>query len=197
MRRVQVEPHLSVTGACSAEWLPIKPKTDAAFLYALAHVLVNEEARERLDVEFLYRHTSSPYLVGAHGYYLRDPQTREPLIAPKLEGKFVRRSVEIGPDDEVLAAGELEGETAFTKLVAHLRPYSPEWAAAICDIHADTIRRVAERYLKDADLWPQILELSGIASPAGAASVSSSDASSCSRASLISSLTTSARRADP
>jgi len=30
----------------------------------------------------------------------------------------------------------------------------------------DTIRGVAERYLKDADLWPQILELSGLASPA-------------------------------
>ena len=30
----------------------------------------------------------------------------------------------------------------------------------------DTIRGVAERFLKDPDLWPQILELSGIASPA-------------------------------
>jgi hypothetical protein len=30
----------------------------------------------------------------------------------------------------------------------------------------DTIRGVAERYLKDPDLWPQILELSGVASPA-------------------------------
>lgn len=30
----------------------------------------------------------------------------------------------------------------------------------------DTIRGVADRYLKDPDLWPQILELSGIASPA-------------------------------
>ena len=29
MKRVQVEPHLSVTGACSAQWVPIKPKTDA------------------------------------------------------------------------------------------------------------------------------------------------------------------------
>ena len=28
MKRVQIEPHLSVTGACSAEWIPIKPKTD-------------------------------------------------------------------------------------------------------------------------------------------------------------------------
>ena len=30
----------------------------------------------------------------------------------------------------------------------------------------DTIRGVAERFLKDPDLWPQILELSGIATPA-------------------------------
>ncbi len=42
MKRVQVEPHLSVTGACSAQWVPIKPKTDAAFLYALLHVLLHE-----------------------------------------------------------------------------------------------------------------------------------------------------------
>jgi phenylacetyl-CoA:acceptor oxidoreductase len=150
MRRVQVEPHLSVTGACSAEWLPIKPKTDAAFLYALAHVLVNEEARERLDVEFLYRHTSSPYLVGPHGFYLRDPKTREPLIHSSLEGSARVTSIELGPDDEILAQGELEGETAFTKLVAHLKPYSPEWAAGICDIHADTIRRIAREYLDAA-----------------------------------------------
>ncbi|HEX6528225.1 MAG TPA: molybdopterin-dependent oxidoreductase, partial [Burkholderiales bacterium] len=64
MRRVQVEPHLSVTGACSAQWVPIKPKTDAAFLFALIHVLLHETPREKLDVDFLYRHTSSPYLVG-------------------------------------------------------------------------------------------------------------------------------------
>ena len=44
MKRVQVEPHLSVTGACSAEWVPIKPKTDAAFLFAMIHVLLHEHA---------------------------------------------------------------------------------------------------------------------------------------------------------
>ena len=47
MKRVQVEPHLSITGACSAEWVPIKPKTDAAFLYALIHVLLHEVARDQ------------------------------------------------------------------------------------------------------------------------------------------------------
>ena len=41
MKRVQVEPHMSITGALSGEWLPIKPKTDAAFLYALINHIFN------------------------------------------------------------------------------------------------------------------------------------------------------------
>jgi phenylacetyl-CoA:acceptor oxidoreductase len=80
MKRVQVEPHLSVTGACSAEWLPIKPKTDAAFLFALIHVMLHEVPREKLDLAFLARQTGSPYLVGPNGYYLRDRESRKPLV---------------------------------------------------------------------------------------------------------------------
>jgi len=150
LRRVQVEPHLSVTGACSAEWVPIKPKTDAAFLYALLHVLLHEEPRARLDLEFLYRHTSAPYLVGAHGYYLRDPMYAQPIIAASLDAREKHASLEIGPDGDVLAEGELEGETAFAKLIAHMKPYSPEWAQGVCDVPAGTIRRIAREYLDAA-----------------------------------------------
>ena len=150
LRRVQVEPHLSVTGACSAEWVPIKPKTDAAFLYALVHVLLHEEPRARLDLEFLYRHTSSPYLVGAHGYYLRDPMYAQPIIAASLVAREKHACLEIGPDGDVLAEGELEGETAFAKLIAHMKPYSPEWAQGVCDVPAGIIRRIAREYLDAA-----------------------------------------------
>ena len=150
MKRVQVEPHLSVTGACSAEWLPIKPKTDAAFLYALIHVMLHEEPRSRLDCEFLLKHTSSPYLVGSNGFYLRDRESKQPLVAASLEQTSLAEALEVGPDDEVLAAGELHGETAFSKLVAHMKPYSPEWAAEICDVPAATIRRIAREYLDAA-----------------------------------------------
>ena len=80
MKRVQVEPHLSITGACSAEWVPIKPKTDAAFLYALIHVLLHEVARDQLDLPFLATRTASPYLIGPNGYYLRDRTSRKPLV---------------------------------------------------------------------------------------------------------------------
>jgi phenylacetyl-CoA:acceptor oxidoreductase len=150
MKRVQVEPHLSITGACSAEWVPIKPKTDAAFLYAIIHVLLHENPRERLDVAFLRDHTSSPYLVGPNGFYLRDPETRKPIIADKLETSFRVHAIETGADGEVLAQGELEGTTAFAKLLAHMKPYSPEWASGICDVPAETMRRVANEYLDHA-----------------------------------------------
>ncbi|MBX3634489.1 MAG: molybdopterin-dependent oxidoreductase [Rubrivivax sp.] len=180
LQRVQVEPHLSVTGACSAQWVPIRPKTDAAFLYALLHVLLHEAPRERLDLPFLRRWTASPYLVGEHGYYLRDPATRRPLvwdsaggravphgtpgIAEALEGRYEADAVEIGADDEVLAQGRLAGSTGFTRLVEHLRTYSPEWAEPICDVPAATMRRIALEYLEHACVG-QTITLDGVTLP--------------------------------
>ncbi len=176
MRRVQIEPHLSVTGACSAEWVPIRPKTDAAFLYALIHVLLHEQPRGRLDLAFLVQRTASPYLVGANGYYLRDAATGKPLIwdrrrnvavtydtanaEPALEGSFTATAVEIGPDDVILAEGELRGETSFSKLVAHMIDYTPEWAATICDVPVSTIRRIAEEFLSQAAIG-ETVEIDG------------------------------------
>ncbi len=180
MKRVQVEPHLSVTGACSAEWVPIKPKTDAAFLYALIHVLLHEVPRERLDVAFLGRYTASPYLVGANGFYLRDRATAKPLvwddvrgaavpfdtagIREALEGRHVADAIETGADGIALADGALEGETAFAKLVAHVAPYTPEWAAAIADVPATTIRRIAHEFIDHARVG-ETIEIEGVRLP--------------------------------
>ena len=87
MKRVQIEPHLSVTGACSAEWIPIKPKTDAAFLFAMIHVFLHEHPRARLDLPFLkHRHLVAlsdrservfPALIAA---------TRKPLMMDSANG---------------------------------------------------------------------------------------------------------------
>ena len=154
LRRVQVEPHLSVTGACSEEWIPIRPKTDAAFLYALLNVMLNEHPRSALDVQFLAERTSAPYLVGPNGYYLRDRATRQPHIAAggALEGAYEIDAIEIGPDGETLGEGRLRGETAFSKLVAHMRPYTPEWASPICDVPSATIRRIAAEFIENASV---------------------------------------------
>ncbi len=166
MKRVQVEPHLSVTGACSAQWVPIKPKTDPAFLYALIHVMLHEVARDRLDLPFLCKRTASPYLIGAGGYYLRERASRKPLvwdlrrasacvhdasdIDEALEGRFEVDAIEVGPDGDILGDGLLVGETAFTRLLQHMQPYSPEWAQTICDVPAESMRQIALDYIAHA-----------------------------------------------
>ncbi len=176
-KRVQVEPHLSVTGACSAEWVPIRPKTDPAFMFALIHVMLHEHGRDALDLPFLRERTSSPYLVGPDGLYLRDPATDKPLVwdersgravpfdsegvKPALEGRFtVGEAVTLDADDEHRGHTDVEGEPAFAKLVAHVRKYSPEWAASICDVPADTIRRIAGEFLANACIG-ETIEIDG------------------------------------
>ncbi|OAN46757.1 molybdopterin oxidoreductase [Paramagnetospirillum marisnigri] len=181
MKKVQVEPHLSVTGACASEWLPIKPKTDAAFLFALLNVMVFESPRDRLDLPFLRDRTSSPYLVGPHGFYLRDPATGKPLLwdeasgqavphdtpgaVPALEGRFpVASAFELGADEERWDQTGVEGVTAFTKFAEHMAQYTADWAEKVCDVPAARIRKVAHEFIAAACVG-QTIEIEGKTMP--------------------------------
>ncbi|ENO98028.1 molybdopterin-dependent oxidoreductase [Thauera phenylacetica] len=180
VKRVQFEPHLSVTGGCSAEWVPIKPKTDAACMHALIHVMLFENARSRLDIDFLKHRTASPYLVAPNGFYLRDPDTRKPLvwdlkagkavvfdtpgIDPALDGDFVASGLEVLPDEELVTHEAIAVRSAFGKLLDHERTFTPEWAQGICDVPAATIRRVANEYLDHAEIGATI-EIEGRSLP--------------------------------
>jgi phenylacetyl-CoA:acceptor oxidoreductase len=167
LKRVQVEPHLSITGAMSAEWVPIRPKTDAAFLFALVHrILCERDWRDVCDVAHLKETTTSPYLVGPNGYYLRDPETMKPLIRdladgvdkpfdgdiadPALDGTFTVTGIEDGPDGEQWSHSAIEARPAFQMLIDHVAKYTPEWAEAECDVPAATIRRIADEFLAHA-----------------------------------------------
>ncbi len=177
IKRVQVEPHLSPTAACSAEWVPIKPKTDAAFMLAMINVLLHDLPRTALDLAFLRDRTSSPYLVGPDGYYLRDPDTGKPLIwdeasgrplpfdaagaIPVLEGRFkVADAVSHLPDREIGRHRDVEAYPAFVALTEAMRSYTPEWAATICDVPAATIRRVTREYADNACIG-ETIEIDG------------------------------------
>jgi phenylacetyl-CoA:acceptor oxidoreductase len=121
--------------------------------------------------------TSSPYLVGPKGFFLRDPQTLKPLVwdersnralphdtpdvAPQLEGCFtVLDAVEVGADDERWVYPQIEGETSFSRLVAHMHQYSPEWAQTLCEVPAAKIRRVALEFVDQACVG-QTVEVDG------------------------------------
>lgn len=174
MKRVQVEPHLSVTGAVSAEWIPIKPKTDPAFLFALINrVLLERDWREICDVDFLTNMTNSPYLVGPNGYYLRDPESGKPLVfdestdqavpfdtpgvSPRMDGTAVHAAgYEEGPDNQRWDHEETLARTAFQLLIDHMAPYTPEWAAEECEVPAEQIRGVADEMFAHARIGDTI-----------------------------------------
>jgi len=176
LKRVQIEPHLSVTGACSAQWIPIKPKTDVAFLFAMIHVVLHEQPRMRLDLEFLRHRTSSPYLVGPGGFFIRDAHTRKPLLFdrktnravpfdtigtdPALEGAFTVDGIELGPDQEIATHAAVTVKPSFAHLVDHVKDYSPEWASRICDVDAGKIRTVAIEFLDHARVG-ETIEIEG------------------------------------
>ncbi len=168
-KRIQFEPHLSVTGAKASEWIPIKTKTDSAVLFALIHVLLHEHRTDELDVPFLKQRTASPYLLAPNGYYLRDPATRKPLLwdlksnravpfdtpgaDPALEGtRFIEHAIEIGADDEQWEHRGIQVHTAHDQLKHHVAGFTPEWAGPISDVPAATIRRIANEYLKAANI---------------------------------------------
>src|ERR1019366_8675806 len=110
-KRVHVEPHLSITGACSAEWVPIRPKTDPAFMFALIHVLLHEHGLAKLDVPFLRDRTASPYLVGPDGLYLRDFVSGKPLVWDEATEQAVAFDT---PDTVLAVAGRYRVASAAT-----------------------------------------------------------------------------------
>ncbi len=177
VKRVQVEPHLSITGALSAEWVPIKPKTDAAFLFALIHHIICERKwAEVCDVAYLKERSNSPYLVGPNGWFLRERESGKPLIwdaaggsakpfdavigDAALTGTYTVAGVEHGPDGEVIAHDAAQVQPSFQKLIDHMTPYSPDWAERECGVPAATIRRVADEYLAHACVG-QTIEIDG------------------------------------
>ncbi len=172
-KRVQVEPHLSITGACSAEWVPIRPKTDPAFLFALIHVLVREHGLAKLDLDFLRERTASPYLVAPDGLYLRELETAKPLvwdelsgtarafdtpgIRPAVAGRYrVTQGLVVDADGERREHHDADCATAHEMLSEHIARYSPEWAQGVCDVPAATIRRIAGEYLAAASIGATI-----------------------------------------
>ena len=181
LRWVQLEPHQSVTAAGAAEWVPIRPKTDAAVLLALLHVILHEhDWRSVCDLPFLERRTASPYLVGPGGWYLRDPETRKPMVwdpargrsvpfddrtcaRPALDGEFIVGGVEVGADGATRTVSE-RVRPAFAHLLEHVRAYTPEWAETIADVSAATIRRLAADYLAHARVGATI-EIDGLVYP--------------------------------
>ncbi len=156
-RFISVNPVRTGYSAVADEWVPIKPGTDGALLLALVHEIIKTGLYDR---DFLVQYTNSAELVNLdeasseNGMFVRaevpeeegcfDPQNK--LWWDRLTNKPVIARTE-GADPFLLGEFKLDDGTpvkpAFQLLADRVVNYTPEWAANITGIPAETIRRLA------------------------------------------------------
>lgn len=174
MKLVMVNPHAGAE-TVRGEWVPIIPGTELPFILAVTHVILHE--LNKYDEWFLRVRTNAPYLIGADGHYVRDPQTNKPLVWSTTSDKplpFDDPDVSNGSlSDPTLGHAALTGtyvangtpaRPAFEVIKEHYKPYTPEWAEGLSGIPAATIRRIASELVDAAQIGSTIV-INGFAFP--------------------------------
>ncbi|MEX2557693.1 MAG: molybdopterin-dependent oxidoreductase [Actinomycetota bacterium] len=140
LKVVAIDPRRRPSGPHADEWLPIKPATDLALALSLSNALI---ARGSIDREYLTRYTNAPYLVKGDGAFLRI-DGKEQVWDARVKAAKPHDAAGVAPalDGAFTVDGE-KVRTAFTVLKEHIAPYTPEWAAEICGVPAEAIRRIA------------------------------------------------------
>ncbi len=157
MKLVVIDPRCSPAAAKADEWIPIRPGTDGALSLSMLNVLLNE--LEIYDVEFLKKRSNAPYLVDPDGYYIREPNTKKPLVWDTADGKAKTYDADL-KDPAIEGTYEIGGvacHPAFRLLRDHVKKYTPEMASEITSIPAETIRRIAKEFGQAASIGSKIV----------------------------------------
>ena len=157
-RFISINPVRTGYSAIADEWVPIKPGTDGALFLALIHELIKTGLYDR---EFLVQYTNSAELVNQdeasdeHGMFIRvdDAEIEEGCFDPQNKLWWDRNkdapvaTHSEGADPYLLGEHTLEDGTkvksSFQLLKERVEEYTPEWAADVTGIPAETIKRLA------------------------------------------------------
>jgi anaerobic selenocysteine-containing dehydrogenase len=156
-RFVSVNPVRTGYSAIADEWVPIRPGTDGAFLLAVIHEILRLGLYDR---EFVVKYTNGGELVNLdaehdeYGMFVRtEVPHEEACYDPQNKlwwDRHTNRAVlshAAGADPFLLGEFKLADGTpvkpAFQLLQDRVKDYTPEWAAPITGVPADTIRRLA------------------------------------------------------
>jgi len=156
-RFVSVNPIRTGYSAIADEWVPIKPGTDGAMLLALIHVIIDKGLYDR---EFVTRYTNAGQLVnqtpGDDDFGMFAMDAEGDVVNPDYpHNKFWwdRHSDALVPTHTPGADPRLSGEyllpdgkrvkPSFQLLVDRVADCTPEWAAELTGIPAETIYRLA------------------------------------------------------
>ncbi len=156
-RFVSINPIRTGYSAIADEWVPIRPGSDGALLLALIHVVIDKGLYDR---EFLARYTNAGQLVnqneGDDDFGLFAMDAEGDVVNPDYpHNKFWwdRHSDSLVATHTAGADPKLHGEyqlpdgkrvkPSFQLLVERVKAYTPEWAAELTGIPAETIYRLA------------------------------------------------------
>ncbi|WP_078120877.1 sulfite dehydrogenase subunit SoeA [Thiosocius teredinicola] len=155
-RFISINPVRTGYSAIADEWVPIKPGTDGALMLAITHEIISQGLYDR---EFLVDYTNAAELVNLdtaaddYGMFIRTNRPVEEGCFDAQNKLWWDRKTN-GPvdvrcescDPFLLGSYEVDGKpvkTAFQMLKERVAEYTPEWAAGITGIPAETIRRLA------------------------------------------------------
>ena len=156
-RFISVNPVRTGYSAIADQWVPIKPGTDGALILALIHEIIKQGLYDR---DFLIRYSNAAQLVNMDenedefGLFVRTDieedlgkvHPQDQLWWDRTTNKAVRTHTE-GADPNLLGSFVLEDgvavKPAFQLLVDRVKDYTPEWAADITGIPAETIIELA------------------------------------------------------
>ncbi|MBK1699657.1 sulfite dehydrogenase subunit SoeA [Thiococcus pfennigii] len=155
-RFISINPIRTGYSAIADEWVPIRPGTDGALLLALIHEIIQQGLYDR---EFLIQYTNAAELVvddperEDYGLFFRaEMRVEEGCFDPDNKLWWDRAIGPIGThtpgaDPRLLGSYQLPDGTpvkpSFQLLKERVEDYTPEWAARITGIPAETIRRLA------------------------------------------------------
>ncbi|EGW54716.1 anaerobic dimethyl sulfoxide reductase chain A [endosymbiont of Tevnia jerichonana (vent Tica)] len=156
-RFISINPIRTGYSAIADEWVPIKPGTDGALILAIINELIKQGLYDR---DFLIKYTNSAELVvddenrDDHGLFKRfEMHIEEGCFDPENKlwwDRELDREISTqtpGSDPRLLGEFRLEDGTpvkpAFQLLKERVEQYTPEWAAGITGIPAETITRLA------------------------------------------------------
>ncbi|MBM4430573.1 MAG: twin-arginine translocation signal domain-containing protein, partial [Chloroflexi bacterium] len=171
-RSICVDPIYSTNAMKADEWVPIRPGTGASMACALAMINIIIHELKIYDVDFLKKRSNAPYLIGPDGHYVRareplmeDPVYKKikqgkPLIWDPVDGKAKMWDDKTSKDFALEGTYTVDGvkcQPAFQILKEHVKQYTPEWAAKISDVPAETLRRLARELVEEARIGSTIV----------------------------------------
>jgi anaerobic selenocysteine-containing dehydrogenase len=154
---VVFDPMCNQAGGKATEWVPIIPGTDGAIALAMCNVIVNELGK--WDELYLKTKSNGVYLIGPDGRYVRDKETKKPLVWDAGEGKVKVHDDSSVKDFALFGQYEVDGikcQPGFALIKEHLKQYTCEFASEVSTVPAETIRRIACEFTEAASIGSTI-----------------------------------------